>query len=152
MVLVGLVSTGQYHVRNRQVFRAVACQLGDLREWEYRRTAKRLASHGLIALNRSGEIDEVLLLGAGRIAATIRGIGVEQVPANPAEPLRVVSYDVPETQRGRRRLLREGLRAIGFEPVQQSLYVHRADCAREVANLSASLGVEHRVEIFTSAD
>lgn len=152
VVLIGLGSTGQYQVRNRHVFRAVTRQLGDLREWEYRRTAKRLASHGLVALNHSGEIDEVSLLGAGRTAAAVRGIGVGPVPADPAAKLRVVSYDVPETQRSRRRLLREGLRAIGFEPIQQSLYAHRANCAREVANLSASLGVEHRIEIFVSAD
>jgi DNA-binding transcriptional regulator PaaX len=56
-----------------------------------------------------------------------------------------VAFDVPDARRGLRDTLRRALGALGFEPLQKSIWAHPAPCERQVAKAVAALGADRYV-------
>lgn len=61
---------------------------------------------------------------------------------------RMVSYDLPEKFGHMRNILREYLRAWGFYPLQESVYLHAYPCLRQVEFLREYMGVGKYVRSF----
>jgi len=63
---------------------------------------------------------------------------------------RVVIFDIPEKHRTARDILRTKLLALGFETVQESVYVYPFECSEEIAMLSYLLGEENNILVMIS--
>lgn len=59
---------------------------------------------------------------------------------------RVVIFDVPESMRDKRRLLRAMLRRIGFKYIQQSVWVYPFPCEEFIQLLKTDLAIRGRVK------
>ena len=63
---------------------------------------------------------------------------------------RVVIFDIPQKHNVDRDILRSRLLRLGFQMIQDSVYVYPFDCAKEVENLSGRLSVRQHVLIMIS--
>lgn len=63
---------------------------------------------------------------------------------------RVVIFDVPEKHKNNRDTFRHKLLNLGFQKIQESIYVHPFECANEIKQLSESLSIENNVLIMIS--
>ena len=61
---------------------------------------------------------------------------------------RLISYDIPSDWKGRRTAFRDYLKAWGFYPLHESVYLHAYPCEKEVEFLREYLGVGKFVRIF----
>ncbi len=61
---------------------------------------------------------------------------------------RIVIFDVPEKRRVARDILRSRLKSWGFKPWQQSVWVTKKDCAKELGSFIRSVGIEDWVKVF----
>ncbi len=64
---------------------------------------------------------------------------------------RVLIYDVPEERRKDRDRLKDHLRAIGFIPLQESVYIFPYDCASEVRDALEYLKLRDRAVLLLAA-
>lgn len=65
---------------------------------------------------------------------------------------RVVVFDIPEKRRLARRALQTKLVAIGFCPLQKSVWVHPFPCEAEIEFLKDFFNVKPHVDILTTQD
>ena len=61
---------------------------------------------------------------------------------------RIVIFDIPEKRRVTRDVLRSKLKAWGFTPWQQSVWVTKKNCAKELGSFIKSAGIGNWVKIF----
>lgn len=61
----------------------------------------------------------------------------------------LVSYDIPSNLRTKREILQEYLKAWGFYPLHESVYLHAYPCQKQVEFLRAYLGIWEYVRILT---
>lgn len=60
----------------------------------------------------------------------------------------IVSYDLPKEFKDQREILRDYLRAWGFYPLQESVYLHAYSCFKQVEFLREYLGIGEYLRIF----
>lgn len=63
---------------------------------------------------------------------------------------RLVLFDVPEKRRAARDLLRNKLKQWGFKPWQQSVWVTKKSCTKELRTFIKSIGIEDWVMVVES--
>lgn len=63
---------------------------------------------------------------------------------------RIVVFDVPEKRRQARDLLRGHLKSWGFTPWQQSVWVTKKDCTKQLRGYIKSMGIEDWVIVLES--
>ncbi len=61
---------------------------------------------------------------------------------------RVVIFDIPEEHKKSRELLRNKLKEMGFEKLQNSVYVHPFECTKEISQISKIISEENNVLIM----
>jgi len=101
---------------------------------KFRETLRHMNDYGYTTTaEKHGEIT-ITLLEAGHEKALKYSIEDIQIP----EPLvwdkkwRLVMFDIPETQRLARRVLKEKLDEIGFASIQKSVYIYPYPCHNEL--------------------
>lgn len=63
---------------------------------------------------------------------------------------RMVIFDIPEKKRAARDLLRYHLKAWGFTPWQQSVWVSKENCTKPLREYISSIGIEDWVLVVES--
>jgi len=63
---------------------------------------------------------------------------------------RLVSYDIPDISKKKRDWFRGTLESLGFQTIQESLWVHPYECKEEIAVIAQNLGVADSVIIMTT--
>lgn len=61
---------------------------------------------------------------------------------------RILIFDIPEKRRVARDVLRSKLKAWGFIRWQQSVWVTKKNCAKELGSFIRSVGIEDWVKVF----
>ena len=140
--------------------RALRPFLDDSEEYEaYKRfnipylkqTLKRLEQQKLVEIDEEEGIKVVKITGAGRqkiLRFALNELAIEK-PKYWDGRWYLVSYDVPEDFKFKRMILAEYLRAWGFYPLHQSVFLHAYPCEEQVEFLREYLGVGEYVRIFT---
>ena len=140
--------------------RALRPFLDDSEEYEaYKRfnipylkqTLKRLEQQKLVEIDEEEGIKVVKITRAGRqkiLRFALNELAIEK-PKYWDGRWYLVSYDVPEDFKFKRMILAEYLRAWGFYPLHQSVYLHAYPCEEQVEFLREYLGVGEYVRIFT---
>lgn len=62
----------------------------------------------------------------------------------------LISYDIPKNQKHRRAIFLEYLKAWGFYPLHESVFLHAYPCEKQVEFLREYLGIGEYVRIFTA--
>jgi len=140
--------------------RALRPFLDDSEEYEaYKRfnipylkqTLKRLEQQKLVEIDEEEGIKVVKITRAGRqkiLRFALNELAIEK-PKYWDGRWYLVSYDVPEDFKFKRMILAEYLRAWGFYPLHQSVFLHAYPCEEQVEFLREYLGVGEYVRIFT---
>jgi len=151
LLALKLLPVSQYDIQNRALKRRLRAEIRNLPEDDFRQTARRLARNGLATFNESSGV--IRLTSKGSREAIARSLGVKKLamPTLWDGVWRMVCFDVPKYKNSRRRLLREGLIALGFHPIQQSVFVHPGECRIIVEELASALGLEREV-VYVEAE
>ncbi len=130
-------------VRQKVVLQALVRRLGNLDRSNARRAIERLKSNGLVIATRRS----LKLSAAGKKHALRRCLGIEVISVAKKWDgrWRLVAFDVPEARRLERDILRNALSAIGFAPIQKSVWAHPCASERQVAKTVARLGADRYV-------
>jgi len=133
---------------------------GDPEEYEaYKRfnipylkqTLKRLEKQKLVEIDEERGQQVIKITEAGRqkiLRFALNELAIEK-PKYWDGKWCLVSYDVPEDFKFKRMILAEYLRAWGFYPLHQSVFLHAYPCEEQVEFLREYLGVGKYVRIFT---
>ncbi|HOX41415.1 MAG TPA: CRISPR-associated endonuclease Cas2 [bacterium] len=137
------------------VYRASARKYWQVRKNErsnYTQRMQYLRRHGLIERFVEGKevFWEITPKGIDRINKYHLNNPVINRPDKWDEKWRVVIFDVPDKRKTSRDMLRNKLLKLGFEKVQESVYVHPFECAEAIATISAELLVEDSVLVMIS--
>ena len=63
---------------------------------------------------------------------------------------RIVIFDIPEKHKAARDILRNKLIELGFEKIQESVYVYPFECMAEITQLSRAISETHNILIMIS--
>jgi len=116
-----------------------------------KQTLKRLERQKLVEIDEEEGKQVVKITEAGRqkiLRYALDELAVEKPKYWDGEWY-LVSYDIPEDLRFKRVILSEYLRAWGFYPLHQSVFLHAYPCEKQVEFLREYLGVGEYVRIFT---
>ena len=104
-----------------------------------KRSSKRLISQGLL----KWESNKLTLTPGGE--AALRRLELKEFdvlkPKKWDKRWRVLIFDIPESRKGLRNKVRSTLRAIGFVPLQASVWVYPYDCEDLITLLKADFRV-----------
>lgn len=113
-------------------------------------------SHEIYRLKRSGVIKKYVDEKGEFIEITQKGrkfikkIFTEQLaiklPAKWDKKWRLVIFDIPDTKKKERNILREKLERLGFLKLQESVYVYPFECSREIEALKKMYLIEPYVQ------
>jgi len=135
---------------NEKIFRSV-------REWQKIRDQRKRFNRLVYLLKKDGIIESTGRKGvSGVISITKKGKRI-------AEPLenrfkyklenddcfKIVAFDIPEKQRGKRRWLREALTCLKFTMVQQSVWLGKSKIPHEFINDLIARDIFDKIEILT---
>lgn len=115
-----------------------------------KRTLKRLESQKMVEIREENRRQIVKITNAGRrriLKASLDELAVEK-PRHWDGKWRLISYDVPKYSESLRNLFRDYLRAWGFYPLQESLFLHAYPCFKQVEFLREYLGISENVRFF----
>lgn len=107
-------------------------------KYSLKKTLKNMESKGFISL--SGDIIKLSKSGM----SILRSLEIEGIKINKTKwdsVWRVIAYDIPETQKAQRKILRDKLKTEGFAKFQKSMWVFPYECKEEIAIISQRLGV-----------
>lgn len=116
-----------------------------------KRTLRRLESQKLVEIVEENGMQTIKITGAGQrkiLKFAINELAVEK-PKFWDGKWTLVSYDIPTNLKTIRRILQEYLKAWGFYPLHESVYLHAYPCEKQVEFLRAYLGVGKYVRIFS---
>jgi len=116
-----------------------------------KRTLERLEKQKLVEIDEEKGQQVIKITEAGRqkiLRFALNELAVEK-PKYWDGKWHLVSYDVPEDFKFKRMVLAEYLRAWGFYPLHQSVFLHAYPCEEQVEFLREYLGVGKYVRIFT---
>lgn len=132
----------------------------DLNEWEkfdkrkLRKVIKRMVDRKLLEMKKEGEDIMVKLTEKGE--EKILKYNLEKLKINKPDywdgKWRVVIFDIFETKRYLRDMLRRKMQQLGFFRLQNSVFVHPYPCKREIEFLRQVYNVNREVSIFTTGD
>ena len=138
------------------LFKNIDWNKSDRDEWklfnEYylKRTLKRLEKQKIIEIDQEGNQGVVKITEAGR--KRILKFGLESItvakPSRWDRRWRMIFYDVTENQKTSRDAFRQYLKAVGFYPLQDSVYIHAYPCEKEIEFLKYYLGIGSEVRII----
>lgn len=115
-----------------------------------KRAIKRLESQKLVNLKEENNYQSVEITDRGR--RRILRFALDELTIKKPKlwdsRWRLVSYDIPGNLRPLRDIFREYLRAWGFYPLHESVFLHAYPCEREVEFLREYLGIGQYVRIF----
>lgn len=115
-----------------------------------KRTLRRLQKQKFVEISEEQGMQVVKITEAGRrrvLRFAIDEIAVEK-PKVWDGRWRIVSYDIPKKLESLRNVFREYLRAWGFYPFHESLFLHAYPCGKQVAFLREYLGISEYVRIL----
>ena len=118
-----------------------------------RRTIRRLEREKFVEIAEEQGFQVVKITEAGRrriLKFAIDELAVRK-PSNWDRKWRLVSYDVPGNLKTLRNVFREYLRAWGFYPLHESVFLHAYPCEKHIEFLREYLGIGEYVRIFTVA-
>ena len=108
------------------------------RTWRaFQNLAYRLEREGFITSAGRGRARHLEITKEGKHFGALLRIRARTAPprpsyvANPSDELTIISFDIPERERWKRRWLRSTLRHLDFTMLQQSLWVGTATLPRE---------------------
>jgi len=116
-----------------------------------KQTLKRLERQKLVEIGEEEGVQVIKITEAGRqkiLRFALDELAVEK-PKYWDGKWYLVSYDIPEDLKFKRMILNEYLRAWGFYPIHQSVFLHAYPCEDQVEFLREYLGVGDCVRIFT---
>lgn len=115
-----------------------------------KRTLLRLERQKLVEISEESGREVIKITDEGR--KRILKFAIEEVAIKKPKfwdgKWRLISYDVPENLKAVRNILREYLRAWGFYPLHESVFLHAYPCEKEVEFLREYLGVGEHIRIF----
>lgn len=125
--------------------------LGGFKPWQVNHTLKRFQKTGYIA-NEKGKL-KLTKLGIDRINYyKLAGVTFDFKSKKWDKKWRVIVFDIPESQRNARDLLRNKLREWNCYKVQNSVFVCPYACEKELRQVTEILAVKDCVCIFLAND
>lgn len=116
-----------------------------LKKSELARALKRLRENGLVDLISDQEL-VIRLTDQGRDKALLAKLKLEENKWD--GKWRVVIFDVPEKRRIARDLFRQKLKSWGFKIWQQSVWVTKKNCAKELRDYIKKVGIQDWVMVL----
>lgn len=116
-----------------------------------KRTLERLEKQQLIETSEEDNMQVVKITEAGKrkiLKFAIDELAVEK-PKIWSEKWTLISYDIPKELSRLRKVFLEYLKAWGFYPLHESVYLHAYPCDKQVEFLRSYLAVTKYVRIFT---
>ena len=127
---------------------------------EHRDYEKSIFNERIKYLKRQGLINHIVEGKDGYFEITAKGLTkikkfqIDEMEIKRPEiwdkKWRVVSFDIPEKHKTARNILRTKLIELGFEKIQESVYVHPFDCTEEITQLSYMIGETENILIMIS--
>ena len=115
-----------------------------------KRTLKRLENQKFVETKTEGEFQIVRITEAGKrkiLKYAIDELVIEK-PRSWDGKWRLISYDIPTGIKGLRNIFRENLKAWGFYPLHESVFLHAYPCEKQIEFLRSYLGIGEYVRIF----
>lgn len=116
-----------------------------------KRTLQRLEKQKLVEITEEDKKQVVKITENGQrkiLKYALDELAVEK-PTVWDQKWRLVSYDIPEDSRSIRNLFISYLRAWGFYPLQESVYLHAYPCEPQIEFIREYFGVAEFVRILT---
>lgn len=116
-----------------------------------KRTLERLEKQKLVEISTENGVQVVKITGAGQnriLKFALDELAVVK-PRIWNGRWTLISYDVPKEQKTQRQILQEYLKAWGFYPLHESVYLHAYPCEKQVDFLRSYLGIGKNVRILT---
>lgn len=116
-----------------------------------KRTLQRLEKQKLVSIEDKNGTQSVTITESGKkhiLRFALDELSIKK-PRHWDGIWRLVSYDIPIKQKKLRTIFREYLRAWGFFPFQESVYLHAYPCLKEVGFLREYLGIGQYVRMFS---
>ena len=118
-----------------------------------KRTLNRLAQQKVIEISHEGKEQVVKITDKGRIK--ILRLALDEIeikkPKNWDNQWLLVSYDIPHEFNTQRKIFSDYLKAWGFYPLHQSVFLHAYPCEKEVQFLREYLGLTKYIRLFQVA-
>lgn len=118
-----------------------------------KRTLSRLEKQKLVEITEEDNLQIVKITEAGKrriLKFAIDELAVEK-PKIWDGRWTLVSYDLPSKLKNERKKFLEYLKAWGFYPLQESVFLHAYPCQKQIDFLRAYLGIGKFVRLFTVA-
>ena len=115
----------------------------------------RLRKEGLIMVERKGHEYSVSLTNKGKKRTDLLKLDALEIarPKTWDQKWCLLMFDVKQTQRWKRDILRSFLRRLGFVQFQKSVWIHAYDCRKAVKLLQELLELSSsEVKLVTAAD
>lgn len=157
LILLGVVATG-FAMTPRQhsyILKAIRKDWQRINKQSFNRSIKSLRQQRLLQeLIRADGTVTLHLTRQGQRQAKYFGFFGSTVkikrPKKWDKLWRIVIFDIPEKKRTFRDILRDHLRAIGFEKLQQSVFVFPYPCEKEIVYLAELYNATAYVRIITA--
>lgn len=116
-----------------------------------KRTLKRLEQQNHVEITRQNNDTVVTLTQSGKrkvLKFALENLEIDK-PLLWDKKWRMVIYDIPSYHHGFGDLIREDLRALGFYPLQKSVYLHPFPCYDQIEFLRAYYGLGNNLQYVT---
>ncbi len=115
-----------------------------------KRTLKRLGKQKLVDITEKDEkqVVEITEFGKRRILKYALDELVIEKPKNWDGKWRLISYDIPVKLKRLRTIFNEYIRAWGFYPLHESVFLHAYPCLKQMEFLRGYLGIGEYVRFF----
>lgn len=110
---------------------------------------KQLREQGFIETHKHGKKIMLRLTDKGRQEAILKKLLEDDGWDN---KWRIVIFDIPETHRRVRNILRGKLREWQFEQLQKSVWVSKKDCVKELRKFLGEVDIRDWVRVFVAED
>lgn len=112
---------------------------------------RSLVKSGHITIKRSS-IGEVLSLTNKGIIKAIAACIADNSQPLPEGQITIAIFDVPESQRTKRKMLRLLLKRLGFRQIQQSAWSTRRDTVLHLRHYARLVGIDKWLRVFIAFD
>ena len=141
-----------------RVLRKIKWEKSSIEEWKFlnksylRNTIARLELQKIVEIEEKHGIGRVQLTEKGRKKLLQFGLEALRIskPNKWDRKWRLVLYDVYDSKKGVREKFRHYLKAAGFYPLQESVYLHAYHCEKEVEFLKYFLGISGEVRLVVA--